>query len=66
MIRKNSGKSPYLIDFYSHLNMKVITDTDYVHAKRICKDFKIRSLGDYHDLHVQSDTILLADVFEKF
>ena len=46
--------------------MKYITDTNYVHAKRICKDFKIRNLGDYHDLHVQSDTLLLADVFEKF
>ena len=46
--------------------MKDITDTDYVHAKRICKDFKMRNLGDYHDLQVHSDTLLLADVFEKF
>ena len=46
--------------------MKDITDTDYVHAKRICKDFKMRNLGYYHDLHVHSDTLLLADVFEKF
>ena len=36
------------------------------HAKRVCKDFEIKNLGEYHDLHVQSDTLLLADVFEKF
>ena len=55
-------------DFYSHLNMEDITDTDYVHAKRVCKDFKIKikNLGEYHDLYVQSDTLLLADVFENF
>ena len=42
-------------EFYIHLNMEDITDADYAHAKRVCKDFKIRNLGDYHDLHVQSD-----------
>ena len=38
----------------------------YAHAKKICKDFEIKHLGEYHDLHVQSDTLLLADVFENF
>ena len=38
--------------FYSHLNMKDITDADYVHAKRICKDFETKNLGEYHDLFV--------------
>ena len=46
--------------------MKVITDADYVHAKRVCIDFEIKKLGEYHDLHVKSDTLLLADVFENF
>ena len=46
--------------------MEDITDADYVHAKRVCKDFEIKNLGEYHDLHVQSDTLLLADVFENF
>ena len=46
--------------------MKDITHPDYMHSKRVCKDFKIRKLGDYHDLHVQSDTLLLGDVFENF
>ena len=53
-------------DFYSHLNMEDITDADYAHAKRVCKDFEIKNLGEYHELYVQSDTLLLADVLEKF
>ena len=53
-------------DFYRHLNMKDITDAGYAHAKRVCKDFKIKNPGEYHDLHIQSDTLLLADIFENF
>ena len=53
-------------DFCSHLNMDDITDADYVLVKRVCKDFEIKHLGQYHDLYVQSDTLLLADVFENF
>ena len=53
-------------DFYSNLNMEDITDADYNHAEKVWKDFKIKNLGDYHDFHVQSDTLLLADGFENF
>ena len=42
---------PEKFDFYSHLNVKDITYADYAHAKRVWKDFKIRNLGDYHDLY---------------
>ena len=52
--------------FYSSLNMENITDIDYGHAKRVFKNLKNKNLGDYHDLHVQSDTLFLADVFENF
>ena len=45
--------------------MEDITDADHVHAKRVCKGFEIKNL-EYHDLYVQSDTLLLADVFENF
>ena len=45
--------------------MENITDADYTHAKRVWKYFKIKNLGYYHDLYVQSD-MLLADVFESF
>ena len=50
-------------DFYSHLNMEDIPDADYARAKRVCKDSKIKNLGEYHNLYVQSDILLLADVF---
>ena len=53
-------------DFYSPLNVEDITDADYAHAKRICKDFKIKNLREYHDLYVQSNTFLLTHVFRNF
>ena len=52
--------------FYSNLTIENITETDYIHANNIFKTFKLNNLGDYHDLYVQSDTLLLADVFENF
>ena len=36
-------------EFYSTLNIKDITDPDYMHAKRVCKDFEIKNLGEYND-----------------
>ena len=52
--------------FYSHLNMEDITDADYMHRKRNCKDFEIKELREYHHLHFQNNTLLLADAFESF
>ena len=52
--------------FYSELNLEDITDEDYEHAQKVWKVFGIKNLGGYHDLYVQSDTLLLADVFENF
>ena len=46
--------------------MEDITDGDYRHAKIIFKNLSNKNLGDYHDLYVQSDTLLLADVSENF
>ena len=53
-------------DFYSHLNIEDIADADYEHAKRVCKDFEIKILEEYHDFYVQNDRLLLADVFQNF
>ena len=65
--KKFNGTSlPENKDFYSHLNMEDFADADYVYTKRICKDFETKNLGVYHDLFVQSNTLLLADIFEKF
>ena len=52
--------------FYSELNLEDITNKDYVHAQKVFEEFKLKNLDDYHDLYVQSDTLLLADVFENF
>ena len=45
--------------------MEDITDVDYGHKKSVCKDFKISKIGEYYDLHVQSDSLLLAEVFKN-
>ena len=45
---------------YSNLNMEDITDTGYIHANKVFKKFKLKHLGEYHDLYVQSDTLLLC------
>ena len=52
--------------FYSELNKEGTTDEDYAHAQNVWDTLIINNLGEYHDLYVQSDTTLLADVFESF
>ena len=52
--------------FCSELNLQDITKKDYEHAQKVWEVFGIKYLGEYHDLYVQSDTLLLADVFENF
>ena len=52
-------------EFYSDLNMEDIADADYMHAERVSKDFEIKSLGEYHDFYLKSDTLHLADVLKK-
>ena len=46
--------------------MEDITDADYAHAKKVCKDYEIKNLGEYHDFCIQSDMLLLADAFGNF
>ena len=57
---------PYKEAFYSSLNMEDITDADHRHAKRVFKKLNNKNLDGYHDLYVQSDTLLFANVFENF
>ena len=52
--------------FYSNLNMEYITNVDYRHGKTVFEYLINKNLGDYHGFYVQSDTLLLADVFENF
>ena len=68
MIGKNSIKNHYRKknDFYSHLIMEHVTEADYVHAKRVCKDFETKTLREYHDCCVRRNTLLFADVSQTF
>ena len=66
MEKFNETSSPKKEEFYSNLNKKDITNADYMHAKRVCKDAEIKNLGEKHDLYLKSDALLLADVFENF
>ena len=59
-------KKKIFIAFYSHLNMEDVTDVDYSNTKRVCKDFEIKDLNDYHDLSVQGNTFLLVVVYDNF
>ena len=64
--RFNETSLPSKKEFYSNLNMEDIDEIDYRHSNNVFKSFKLENLGDYHDLYVKSDTLLLADVFENF
>ena len=59
-------KLPQKEEFFSKLNDCGISDEDFDHAQRIWKEFGIKNLGEYHDLYLKSDVLLLADVFEEF
>ena len=62
----NMTSLPSKKEFYSNLNMEDIDGIDYRHGNNVFNKFELENLGDYHDLCVQSDTLLLADVFENF
>ena len=59
-------KLPPREDFYSKLNMSVAGTEDYEHVNRVWKEFVLKDLGEYHDLYLKTDVILLANVFEAF
>ena len=52
--------------FYNKLYLEDITDEDYLHAQKVFGEFKLKNRGEYYDLYVQSNTLLLADVSENF
>ena len=64
--RFNETKLPVQQDFYSILNNEHISDKQYKHAQNVWDTFNLKTMGDYHDLYLKSDVLLLADVFENF
>lgn len=62
----NDNQLPDQKSFYSSLNDADVDEKDYNHAKQVLVKFNIKTLGKYSDLHLKTDVLLLADVFENF
>ena len=52
--------------FNSQANEEGISNLDHAHSQKVWEVFEIKNLGEDHDLYAQSDTLLLADVFQHF
>ena len=62
----NDTQLPIKKDFFSILYNQHITHEQYDHAQTVWNTFDLKTMGDYHDLYLKSDTLLLADIFENF
>ena len=52
--------------FHSSFNMSNISKSDYEHAQKVWRAFDLKNLGEYHDLYLKANVILLANMFEAF
>ena len=60
----NENELPLKEEFYSNFKMSNISDKEHEYAKKVWNTLNIKNLGEYHDLYVQLDTALLADVLK--
>ena len=54
------------MNFFCFLKEKCISEKDYSQASNVWNKFKMNTMGDYHDLYLKTDVLLLTDLFEKF
>ena len=64
--RFEERKLPPKEAFLSKLNISDITDQEYEHAHNVWNALKINTMGEYHDIYLKTDVLLLSDVFETF
>ena len=63
--RFNEDELPYKSKFFSSLKDSGVNEKEYKKAAKVWKVLKIKNLGEYHDLYLKTDVLLLVDVFEK-
>ena len=66
LLKFSEVKIPPKEKFYNRLNDSYISDEDYNHARTVWEKFGLKNMGEYHNLYLKSDVLLLADVFEEF
>ena len=64
--RFDEDSLPPMEAFYNRLADQSIRREEYEHAMNVWKEFDLKNMGEYHDLYLKTDVLLLADVFEKF
>ena len=64
--RFNETVLPPMYEFNSRLYDSNVDVKDYEHAQKVWQHFDIKNMGEYHDLYLKTDVILLADIFENF
>ena len=57
---------PKKTSFFSRLKQEKVSDEDFEHAQKVWKEFELKNMGDFHDLYLKTDVLLLADVMENF
>ncbi|XP_041351034.1 uncharacterized protein LOC121370009 [Gigantopelta aegis] len=62
----NMSQLPAQAEFYNSLTDSDISDEDYEHVHQVWTTFDLKTMGEYHDLYMKTDVLLLADVFENF